>query len=73
MINKKQEILNSIRDYVKQSQKEKTWKEGEDWVQYSGPYFDDEEFVAGVESLLNGWFILGEKGREFEKEVRTVS
>ena len=68
MINKKQEILNSIRDYVKQSQKEKTWKEGEDWVQYSGPYFDDEEFVAGVESLLNGWFILGEKGREFEKK-----
>lgn len=68
MTNKKQEILNSIRDYVKQSQKEKTWKEGEDWVQYSGPYFDDEEFVAGVESLLNGWFILGEKGREFEKK-----
>jgi CDP-6-deoxy-D-xylo-4-hexulose-3-dehydrase len=68
MDNKKEEILQAVREYVKQKQDSKTWKEGEDWIQYSGPYFDSSEYVAGVETLLDGWFILGEKGREFEKK-----
>ncbi len=27
---------------------QKTWKAGEDWVQYSGPYFTHDEYVRAV-------------------------
>lgn len=66
MENKKQEILKLVSEYIKEKRESKTWTPGEDWIQYSGPYFDSNEFVNGVDSLLNEWFILGEKGREFE-------
>ena len=68
MNNKKEAILQSVRDFVKEKQETKVWREGEDWVQYSGPWFDGDEYVAGIEALLDSWFILGEKGREFEKK-----
>lgn len=62
----KNEILNKISSYIEQVNADKTWKPGVDWIQYSGPYFDSNEYVAAVDTLLNGWLILGEKGREFE-------
>jgi CDP-6-deoxy-D-xylo-4-hexulose-3-dehydrase len=62
----KQSILDAISTYIKEKKSNKKWEAGKDWVQYSGPYYDDKEFVAGVDSLLKEWFILGEKGREFE-------
>jgi len=68
MNKKKEEILQSIADYVKEQQSSKVWRAGEDWIQYSGPYFDSDEYVSAVDALLNSWFILGEKGREFEKK-----
>jgi len=67
MKNKKEEILESIKGYVQEMQANKVWRAGEDWVQYSGPYFNSDEYVSAVETLLDSWFILGEKGREFEK------
>jgi CDP-6-deoxy-D-xylo-4-hexulose-3-dehydrase len=67
-MNKKDQILNLIKEHILEQQQEKKWQPGKDWVQYSGPYFDSDEYVAAVESLLNNWFILGEKGREFEKK-----
>lgn len=66
MSEKKQQILDLVAEYVKEKRESKTWTPGKDWVQYSGPYFDGEEFVAGVDTLLDEWFILGAKGREFE-------
>lgn len=66
MESKKQAILDAISEYVKEKKSNKTWTAGKDWVQYSGPWFDDKEFVSAVDSLLSEWFILGEKGREFE-------
>jgi CDP-6-deoxy-D-xylo-4-hexulose-3-dehydrase len=62
----KQAILDAISEYVKTKKSNPKWEAGKDWVQYSGPYYDDKEFVNCVDSLLNEWFILGEKGREFE-------
>lgn len=62
----KQAILDAISEYVKNKKSNPKWEAGKDWVQYSGPYYDDKEFVNCVDSLLNEWFILGEKGREFE-------
>jgi len=66
--NKKQAILDLVADYVNEQQKDQKWKPGEDWIQYSGPYFSDDEYTAAVDTLLNGWLILGEKGRDFEKK-----
>ncbi len=63
---KKQAILDLVAEYVKEKKANKTWTAGKDWVQYSGPWFDEREFVNGVGTLLDEWFILGEKGREFE-------
>jgi CDP-6-deoxy-D-xylo-4-hexulose-3-dehydrase len=62
----KQTILESISDYIKSKKLGKKWEAGKDWIQYSGPHYDEKEFVNCVDSLLNEWFILGEKGREFE-------
>jgi CDP-6-deoxy-D-xylo-4-hexulose-3-dehydrase len=67
-MNKKEEILNLITSYIEEKNQNKTWKPGEDWIQYSGPYFDSKEYTAAIESLLEGWFILGEKGRQFEQK-----
>jgi CDP-6-deoxy-D-xylo-4-hexulose-3-dehydrase len=63
---KKQAILDAIAEYVKEKKASKTWTAGKDWIQYSGPWFNEDEYTNAVSSLLNDWFILGEKGREFE-------
>jgi hypothetical protein len=65
MSDKKQQILDLVKDFIKEKQISSVWKPGE-WIQYSGPFFDGDEYTAAIDSLLNGWFILGEKGREFE-------
>tara|TARA_R100000005_G_scaffold96399_2_gene82972 strand:- start:163 stop:1491 length:1329 start_codon:yes stop_codon:yes gene_type:complete len=63
MVNKEQ-ILSSIREYV--SSNNKQWTAGEDWIEYSGPTYNSEEYVSAVDTLLSGWLIFGEKCREFE-------
>ena len=63
----KKQILDLVKQFIQEKEESKSWTPGEDWVQYSGPFFDEKEYINGVESLLNSWFILGEKGREFEK------
>ena len=66
MSDKLTNILNLIEDYIDEKQKNETWTPGEDWLAYSGPLFSSAEFVAAAQSLLEGWFIFGKKGREFE-------
>jgi CDP-6-deoxy-D-xylo-4-hexulose-3-dehydrase len=68
MESKKQVILDLVADYIKEKKANKTWTAGKDWVQYSGPWFNQDEFTAGVSTLLDEWFILGAKGREFEQK-----
>ena len=68
MESKKQAILDLVADYVKEKRESKTWTAGKDWVQYSGPWFNQDEFTAGVGTLLDEWFILGQKGRDFEQK-----
>ena len=67
------EIDRKIKELVqlKQSQKFKNWIPGKDWVQYSGSYFDDDEYIAGIECFLNGWLALGENGIRFERQFRS--
>jgi CDP-6-deoxy-D-xylo-4-hexulose-3-dehydrase len=62
------EILDLVQEYVKQKQAAKTWVAGRDFVNYAGAYYDEREFVAGVESLLKGWLVMGDSGQRFERE-----
>ncbi len=60
-----QEILNLVSDYIFDKNNNKVWKEG-DQINYSGPFFNEKEYVAGVKSLLDGWLGLGKAGSHFE-------
>lgn len=42
---------------------------GKTWIQYAGSVFDNNEVNASVTSLLDGWFGLGPKGEELEKNL----
>ena len=65
---KRKSIIKNTRSYINQKHAMKTWEPGKDWVQYSGPFFDGEEYSAGVGRLMDEWLIYGEKAREFELE-----
>ena len=60
------QIVNNTERYINRKHKQKTWTPGEDWVQYSGPYFNGKEYKAAVQSLLTEWLIIGQKSRKFE-------
>ena len=68
MATTKQEILDLVSKYIKEKHAAKTWTPGVDWVQYSGPYFTDDEYVHAVSTLLNEWLILGQDAVVFEKK-----
>ena len=61
-------ILDQIRTLIEQKQKDKTWVAGKDFVNYAGPHFNADEYVAAAEALLNGWLVMGDKSIEFEKK-----
>ena len=63
-----QHILEQVEQYIQEQQANKTWVAGRDFVNYAGPYYDSEEFVAGIESVLKGWLVMGDAGRRFEQE-----
>ena len=65
--DKLENILSLASDYISET-KNKKWVEGEDWVSYSGPYFDDQEYLAALKVLLDGWMIFGKNARQFEIE-----
>jgi len=69
MNEKLSKILNLVEEYIQQEQAaDNNWKATEDWVSYSGPTFDANEYRAAVEVLLARWMIFGKHGREFEIE-----
>ena len=63
----KEEILKLVAEYIADKHAAKTWTAGKDWVQYAGPYFDSDEFVAATNALLNEWLVLGEDAMKFER------
>jgi CDP-6-deoxy-D-xylo-4-hexulose-3-dehydrase len=60
------EILELVEKYIKEKHAEKKWEAGKDWVQYAGPYFSSDEYVAAVKSLLSEWLVLGAEANKFE-------
>jgi CDP-4-dehydro-6-deoxyglucose reductase, E1 len=68
MSDRMEKVLETIREFIDDKQRNSIgWKEG-DWISYSGPIFDNKEYVEAVRVLLGGWLIFGEKSREFEKK-----
>jgi CDP-6-deoxy-D-xylo-4-hexulose-3-dehydrase len=63
-----QEILKLVDEYIQKKHSEKKWEAGKDWVQYAGPYFDSQEYVAAVKSLLSEWLVLGADAIKFESK-----
>ena len=64
----KNNILNSVADFIKDKNSKKTWVAGKDFVNYAGPYFDENEIISAVSILLDGWLVMGSKSVEFEKK-----
>jgi CDP-6-deoxy-D-xylo-4-hexulose-3-dehydrase len=64
----KNEILNLVSEFLKQKEKNKKWEAGKDWVQYAGPLFDENEYLSSIDTLLDGWLVLGKKGISFENK-----
>lgn len=62
------EILDAVKAYIDQQQSTRTWKAGRDFVNYAGAYYDSREYIAGVESLLKGWLVMGDDGLKFERD-----
>lgn len=62
------EILKQVRQYIEQRQANKTWQAGQDFVNYAGPHFTADEYVAAVETILDGWLVMGNKSLRFEQK-----
>ena len=67
-MNKLQNILKLVDEYITEKHSQKKWEAGKDWVQYSGPYFTSDEYIRSVESLLSEWLVLGEDAIKFERK-----
>jgi CDP-6-deoxy-D-xylo-4-hexulose-3-dehydrase len=63
-----EDILKQVRLYIKEKNEKKTWTAGKDFIPYAGAVYDEDEFEAGVKSLLSGWLAMGDQGLKFEKE-----
>lgn len=68
-----QEILSLIQKYLSTNSPNylytKYFVPGKHQVLYSGPYWDDEELLSSIETLLSGkWLVAGEKVHKFEHE-----
>ena len=67
MIDTKLEnILSLVEDYIEEKRQNESWKPGEDWVSYSGPHFDKNEYREAIKSLLSEWLIFGKDSNLFE-------
>lgn len=62
------EILDLVKKHIEEKQANRTWIAGQDFVNYAGAYYNSDEYVAGVESLLKGWLAMGDESLKFERE-----
>jgi CDP-4-dehydro-6-deoxyglucose reductase, E1 len=67
MSDKMEQILQLISSYIIEKNEMEKWTPGKDWISYSGPVFDEKEYLAAVKQILDGWMIFGKNAREFEK------
>lgn len=61
-------ILSQVEEYIVDKNASKKWVAGQDYVNYAGPYFDHQEYVSAVKTILNGWLVMGEDCLKFERK-----
>tara|TARA_Y100001963_G_C6776685_1_gene447681 strand:+ start:651 stop:1994 length:1344 start_codon:yes stop_codon:yes gene_type:complete len=62
-----EQILTLVAEVI--NSRESHWEPGKDWVYYAGPYYDSDEYIRGVKTLLDGWLVLGVQGTKFENKL----
>jgi CDP-6-deoxy-D-xylo-4-hexulose-3-dehydrase len=67
----KQSIIESVEKYFIEKKNNKKWVAGKDFVNYAGPYFDEKEYASVMDTLLDGWLVMGDKCLKFEKQFPT--
>lgn len=68
----KEQILKLVSQYIIEKHAKKTWTPGKDWVQYSGPYYDHNEYINAISTLLEEWLVLGQDAQKFEKQFASI-
>jgi len=58
-------IYKLVQNEAKKLNK-KPWVAGKDFIPYSGEYFDEKEYYSAIESLLEGWLVMGKKAIRLE-------
>ena len=66
------QIIALVEEYIQEKCEAEEWIPGQDWVKYAGPYFDSQEYVNAVASLLGGWFGLDKDGIKFERDFPKI-
>ncbi|HSG32623.1 MAG TPA: lipopolysaccharide biosynthesis protein RfbH [Thermodesulfobacteriota bacterium] len=57
-----------IKKLIENSQIQKKWEPGKDFIPYSGPFFDESEPLAAIETILKGWLVMGNDAVKFERK-----
>ncbi|HBY66492.1 MAG TPA: lipopolysaccharide biosynthesis protein RfbH, partial [Flavobacteriaceae bacterium] len=65
--DKVSQILKLVDEYITEKRANASWTPGKDWVRYGGPYYDSDEYVRAVKSLLSEWLVLGKDAVKFER------
>jgi CDP-6-deoxy-D-xylo-4-hexulose-3-dehydrase len=60
MENKLEQIKKLVEEFLESK------KDDSEWISYSGPSFGSEEYLAAIETLLDGWLVFGKKCNVFE-------
>jgi CDP-6-deoxy-D-xylo-4-hexulose-3-dehydrase len=68
-----EEILSELTEYLKENKPKylynKSFVSGKSQVLYSGPYWDEEEIMAGIKTFITGkWVVAGENVHKFESQ-----
>jgi CDP-6-deoxy-D-xylo-4-hexulose-3-dehydrase len=67
----KEELFQTLSNFLDSSPK-KEWRAGKDYVQYAGPFFDNNEILRSVNTLLDGWLVLGAEAYKAEKKLASM-
>lgn len=61
-------VLRSLILYLKRRKDEK-FVPGKTWIKYSGRVFDNEEYLALMDAIMDGWITAGRYAEEFEFQL----
>ena len=72
-----EEILGELSDYIKENKPKylysKDFVPGKSTVLYSGPYWDETEIMAGINTFITGkWVVAGENVHKFESKFAKI-